>query len=286
MRPLHALQLALAVAQPAAGWLLQALATQEVLPLFFGNGSTTSYVMVTTTAPLTVSPTSTYTTYASDYIWGNGYNGENLNHSPINITIELFVLPNVTNLPVSSFSDWNSVEETGTASPTIETFYYAPVTLSNPATCTKTSFTYTDSLGVSLPDSLVPQATDSSVAAYVTTYVTTVSTDLGGQAVTTSRCDVYLNSQADPSAEIDGAEYYLTECVDPRRSTCSAGQNQQATGSGGCRGVYPTGAASNPTVTSTGSAATATKTGGATSLRGSVGLLNLLISVWALHLLV
>lgn len=128
--------------------------------------------------------------------------------------------------------------------------YYAPVTLSNTTSCIKTIFTYTDSIDVALPDSLTAQSTESSLATYVTTYSSTISTNLGGQAVITSRCDVYLNSEAVPSATIlnDG---YMTERVDPRRATCSAEENQKATGSGGCNGLYPPTGTSNPTATST-----------------------------------
>ncbi|KAH8705482.1 hypothetical protein BGW36DRAFT_435343 [Talaromyces proteolyticus] len=287
MRPLHAILLFFTVAQPSVAWLLQYFATKTVLPLLSG-GSTTSLAPLITTAPLTISPTSTSTSYSTDYVFGNGYGGGGFNEARINVTVELLVLPNVTNLPVSDFHIWDPPVETATASPTIESYYYAPVTLSNPASCTQTTFTYTDSVAISLPDTYVAQATATSIATYVTTYVSTISTNLGGQAVTTSRCDVYFNSEAIPSAEILDADHYLTECVDPRRSTCSAGENQEATGSGGCRGVYPPtrAAVSDPTSTSAdGSSAQPTKSGGAASFKGSVGSLSCLVSVWGLYLI-
>lgn len=269
--------LSLIWAQPSVAWRVTYYATETVLPLAWG-GKTTTITPVVTTAPLTVSPVSTSTDYSTDYVQGKG-----IASGIINVTTEYFILPNVTGLPVSAFYLFAPPKESSTASPTITTRYYVPVTLSNPTSCTKTTFTYTDSVGVVLPDSLTAQATDSSLATYVTTYVSTISTNLGGQAVTTSRCDVYLNSEAVPSATI-GNNGYITECVDPRRSTCSAGQNQKATGSGGCNGLYPPTGTSNPASTSTaGGAAQPTKTGGATVTRrsmGSIGIWSLVLGAW------
>lgn len=269
--------LSFAWAQPSAAWLVTYYATETVLPLAWG-GSTISITPVVTTEPLTVKPISTSTDYNTDYAGGG-----NLASGIINVTTEYFILPNITGLPVSAFYLFGKPADSNTASPTITTHYYAPVTLSNPTSCTKTTFSYTDSVDVDLPDTLTAQATDSSLATYVTTYVSTIRTDLGGQAVTTSRCDVYLNSKAIPSATIfnDG---FLTECVDPRRATCSAGENQKATGSGGCNGIYPPTGASNPTSKSTaGGAEQPTKTGGASITRQSIVpivLWSLGISVW------
>jgi hypothetical protein len=268
--------LSFGLAQSSAAWQLTYYATETVLPLAWG-GKTTTITPVVTTAPLTVSPVSTSTAYSTDYA-----QGKKLDHGKINVTTEYLILPNVTGLPVSAFYLFAPPSESTTASPTITTRYYVPVTLSNPASCTKTTFTYTDSIDVVLPNSLTAQATDSSLAAYVTTYISTISTNLGGQAVTTSRCDVYLNSKAVPEATIliNGL---ITECVDPRRSTCSAGDNQKATGSGGCNGVYPPTGASNPTSTSTaGTTKQPTKIGGASVARQSIGLLGL----WSLVMVV
>jgi hypothetical protein len=255
------------LAQSSAAWQLTYYATETVLPLAWG-GKTTTITPVVTTAPLTVTPISTSTAYSTDYA-----QGRKLDHGKINVTTEYLILPNVTGLPVSAFDLFAPPSESSSA--TITTHYYVPVTLSNPASCTKTTFTYTDSIDVVLPNSLTAQATDSSLAAYVTTYVSTISTNLGGQAVTTSRCDVYLNSKAAPEATILN-NGLITECVDPRRSTCSAGENQKATGSGGCNGLYPPTGASNPTSTSTaGTAEQPTKTGGASVASQSIGLLGL-----------
>lgn len=269
--------LSFVLTQPSAAWQVTYYATETVLPLAWG-GKTTTITPVVTTAPLTVTPISTSTAYSTDYA-----QGRQLDHGRINVTTEYLILPNVTGLPVSAFYLFAPPSESNTASPTIITHYYVPVNFSNPKSCTKTTFTYTDSIDVVLPDSLTAQATDSSLAAYVTTYVSTISTNLGGQAVTTSRCDVYLNSQAVPEATILN-NGYLTECVDPRRSTCSAGQNQKATGSGGCNGLYPPTAASNPTSTSTaGTAEQPIKTGGASVVKqsiGSLGLWSMVMCIW------
>lgn len=269
--------LSFVLAHLAAAWQVTYYATETVLPLAWG-GKTTTITPVLTTAPLTVKPISTSTDYSTDYA-----QGKKLDRGKFNVTTEYLILPNVTGLPVSAFYLFAPPLGSTTASPTITTRYYVPVTLSNPASCTKTAFTYTDSIDVVLPSSLTAQATDSSLAAYVTTYVSTISTNLGGQAVTTSRCDVYLNSKAVPEATILN-NGLITECVDPRRSTCLAGENQKATGSGGCNGLYPPTGASNPTSTSTaGQAAQPTKTGGASVVRrsvGSLGLCSLAIGAW------
>jgi hypothetical protein len=278
MHSITALLLPLMVAQLSAAWQITYYATQTVLPLAWG-GTTTAITPVITTGPLTVTPISTSTDYATTHA-----QGRNLIHGEINVTTEYLILPNITGLPVSPFYLFNPPSDSTTASPTVTTHYYVPVTISNPALCTKTTFTYTDSIEVGLHDSLTAQATESSLAKYVTTYVSTISTNLGGQAVTTSRCDVYLNSEAVPSATILNTGY-LTECVDPRRSTCSAGENQKATGSGGCNGLYPPTGSSKPTTTATTAGSEgATKTGGASiAVRsiGSLGLWSLIISVWS-----
>lgn len=278
MRLLYAIIISLTVAQPSSAWLVEYLATETVLDLLSG-GKTTSVTPVVTTAPLTVTPTSTSTDFGTDYVTETGFD-----LARINITTKYLVLPNGTDLPVSPFYAFAPPTATNTASPTIITHYYIPNTISNPETCTKTSFTYTDSIQVQLPDSLTQQATESSLATFVTTYLSTISTNLGGQAVTTLRCDVYLNSKAVPSIGLGGAEHYLTECVDPRHSTCTAGENQQATGSGGCGGVYPpTGGSSIVSTSTVGSPASSTQTGSAS--RGGCSIaaaraLSFLIIVW------
>jgi hypothetical protein len=68
----------------------------------------------------------------------------------------------------------------------IATRYFAPYTITQPTTCTKTSFLCTSSAVVFPTDPFWPgidiavQATQPDEAIVVTTYVVTVSTDLGG----------------------------------------------------------------------------------------------------------
>ncbi|KAJ5397065.1 hypothetical protein N7509_005178 [Penicillium cosmopolitanum] len=276
MRFPHTLLL-LAVAQLSTAWLVKYYATEEIK---HGWGTTvqTTVSPVVTTAPLTVEPTSTSTTYSTDYITrtdGGNYR--------INVTIEYLILPNVTNLPISAFYVWDP--PVPTQNPSVTTNYYLPVTLSNPASCTKTEFTYTDSARILLPKFLKAQATESTIATFVSNYVSTISTNLGGQEVTTSRCDVYMNDKIVPMASIDLFDYerYLTECIDPRRSMCSSGENTEATGTGGCLGVYPpTGTADSASTTTTSNGvADPTQTGAATTLRSSIRPLSILACIWA-----
>lgn len=89
------------------------------------------------------------------------------------------------------------------------------MTVKNLPSCTKTEYTYTDSAEIELPASLTAQATDESLASFVTTYASTISTNLGGHAATTTICDVYLKSDAATDAQKAFVpEYYFTECVD------------------------------------------------------------------------
>jgi hypothetical protein len=212
------------------------------------------------TAPLTVSPTSTMTSSGDEYLIatenGNG-------RAVVEVTTTYLLLPPATDLPTES--------SIMTEDPSIFTYYYVPVTVSNPESCTKTDFTYTDTIGISLPDSLTAKATDSDLALFVTTYESTISTNLGGQAVTTSICEVYFKSDAvpvgEPDIDVDDAGY-LDECVDPRRELCtSPGQNHDATGSGGCVGTYPPTQGSNGGSPTEDDSSSPTETGGAVSLR-------------------
>ncbi|KAJ5768093.1 hypothetical protein N7533_000676 [Penicillium manginii] len=267
--------LLLAVAQPSTAWLVQYYATEEIRDAWGWVTKKTTVSPVVTTAPLTVSPTSTSTAYSTHYL-----TRDDGGYYRINVTTEYLVLPNITNLPISGFLEWAPPVQT--ESPSVTTHYYLPVTLSNPASCTKTEFTYTDSASVSLPKFLKAQATESSIATFVSTYVSTISTNLGGQEVTTSRCDVYMNNKIVPMSSMDLIDYerYLTECVDPRRSMCtsSSGGNTEATGTGGCFGAYPpTGAANGASATtSNGVSGDPTQTGAATTLGSSITLLSIL----------
>lgn len=183
------------------------------------------------TAPVTPISTATYVDQSQELAVYQAPGGV-----PINVTTKYLILPN-TSLPL-----WTGqyAPTTSTIAHTnIETNYYAPVTVSNPSTCTKTTFTYTDSISIFVPDNLTPQATDPTVAAFVSSYVVTAGTDLGGQAITTTQCDVYLNSQAAPSIDPYPWDKYLDECVDPRHYICTSGGNIAATGTAGCQGTYP-----------------------------------------------
>ena len=98
--------------------------------------------------------------------------------------------------------------------------------VSNPASCTQTSYEYTTRKDVNLPYAYtdIPdasrQATEKDQALLVTTWISTLSTNLGGQAVTTSICDVYLKEGViggvGPRAELSA----MSECVDPRVYSC------------------------------------------------------------------
>lgn len=109
--------------------------------------------------------------------------------------------------------------------PTALTRYFAPVVITPPSSCTKTSFSYTSSQQVTptaLPSGMGSQATDSSEALYITTYVVTLSTDKGGQAVTTSVVDVYLSSDAVQGVQPVDQSAYLSQCIDPSSVLCAS----------------------------------------------------------------
>ncbi|KAK2926321.1 CRAL/TRIO, N-terminal domain, partial [Fusarium oxysporum f. sp. vasinfectum] len=234
LSPLRTLILPLALARLSIAWdttyyVVVRSITTEIVPDY--NQTET----VELTAPLTVSPVTERTISRTDYFVATE-NGDG--RAVVDVTTIEVRLPTSAALPTST-----SGSSAPRTEPSIETHYYAKAVVSNPSSCTKTKFTYTDSIGVSLPDSLTDQATDSSLVELVTTYVSTISTNLGGQAVTTSRCDVYFNADAVPvgypDIGIDG-ESLLSECVDPRRSHCTEdGENDAATGAGGCKGPYP-----------------------------------------------
>ena len=110
-------------------------------------------------------------------------------------------------------------------STTVSTRYFAPLTIQPPSSCTKTSFSYTSSQQV-YPGNIetsriLPEATESAQAWFITTYVVTISTDLGGQAVTTSLVDVYLSADAVRGIVPEAESILLTQCVDPSISLCA-----------------------------------------------------------------
>ncbi|KAJ5111442.1 hypothetical protein N7532_001977 [Penicillium argentinense] len=246
--------------QPAFGaWAV----TQYVIVRNITTGLIPDYVESSTVFPTaSVSPISTSTTVAHEYLYptqnGNGV-------ATISVTTSYLMLPTEpADLPVVTESP------TPTETHSIKTNYYIPVTVSNPESCTMTDFTYTDTIGISLSSALASGATDTRLALFVTTYESTISTNLGGQPVTTAVCDVYFKSNAFPVDDFRVEDdHLLSECVDPRRHVCTElGQNSAATGSGGCDGPYPPTAGSNQaTPTDYDSAAQPTETGGAGSWR-------------------
>ncbi|PKX96562.1 uncharacterized protein P174DRAFT_417586 [Aspergillus novofumigatus IBT 16806] len=182
--------------------------TQHLIVRNITTGILPDYIVESTVYPTaSVSPISTSTNVRVEYLVAtqNGFG-----RAVINVTTSYLMLPTEpTNLPILT------VPPTTTARPSIKTNYYIPVTVSNPQTCTLTDFTYTDTIGISVPSSLVPRATESDLALLVTTYESTISTNLGGQPVTTSICDVYFKSDAVPVADDDiGVNNggFLSEC--------------------------------------------------------------------------
>jgi len=153
----------------------------------------------------------------------------------------------------------------GIAASTINTTYHVAVTIDSLPSCTgKSTFHYTtvhtlsgltpsyDSTDV---QTLRTQATDPSVAAFVTTYATTLSINLGGQPVVRTVCQLYLRDGAFVGLRPTNELPYLDRCVDPRRYLACAGSLAET---GGC----PTGAetgepypptAPSPTFTGAGS---------------------------------
>lgn len=259
--------LAMAVRPALASWVV----TEYVIVRNITTGILPDYIEESTVYPTaSVSPTSTSTYVWTDYFLAtqNGYG-----RAVVNVTTSSLMLPTEpTDLPVLTKAP------TTTTRPSIKTNYYIPVTVSNPESCTLTDFTYTDTIGIEVPSLLTSRATMSDLALLVTTYESTISTNLGGQAVTTSICDVYLKSDAVPVIDgdisVDNKDL-LSECVDPRAQVCTEpGQNSAATGSGGCVGPYPPTAVSHQaSATGNGSGARPTETGGAGSLQSEMGCL-------------
>ena len=192
--------------------------TETEIFLFSGGQSTSTYnIKVYPTGSVTPTSTNISTTLASSTAnvigWSLTY--------PITLT-ELFLSPNASVCSAGSFGCGSP--QTTTATPIIDTSYYAPLVISAPSSCTKTSFLYTTSqtvypgsIGEDRSTELVDQATESSEALFITTYIYTLSTNLGGQAVTTTRCDVYLSDGAVLGLQSSDEAYYLSQCVDPRR---------------------------------------------------------------------
>ncbi|KAH6714594.1 hypothetical protein BKA61DRAFT_605546 [Leptodontidium sp. MPI-SDFR-AT-0119] len=197
---------------------------------------------------------------------------------------ELFLAPNASVCSAGGFRCGSS--QTTSPTSTIDTSYYAPLVISAPSSCMKTSFLYTTSrtiyarsIGEDRSTELVDQATESSEALFITTYIYTLSTNLGGQAVTTTRCDVYLSDGAVVGLQTTDEAYYLSQCVDPRRYLCTS---TSTVASGSCPttgGVYPPSGTTGGVLSTGTSVATASSTS-----KGGVGGLGALASQ-GLHLL-
>lgn len=119
---------------------------------------------------------------------------------------------------------------------------FFPRVVANPPSCTQTAFRYTTAQtilleglggGFDLVSNLRPQATQSPQLLLATTYVSTISTDLDGAVATTTKCDVYLRSDAVTGTLLSQASreaYLLDQCVDPRKWMCE----DAAAATGGC----------------------------------------------------
>jgi hypothetical protein len=266
---------------------------------YHGSHTTATYSVYPTAS---VSPTSTNTTT----ITATPYN-ELLNKQPISYAITVYNLFYAPSAPVCNVHGLNSCSPLSfnTASKTITTNYWAPVLVANPTPCTKTSFAYTTASSVFLPlETDVPDASSQAVgtdeAMLVTTYLKTLSTNLGGQAVTTSVVDVYLKSEAIMGVPASAEEYPLSQCVDPRQYSCSSLSSELAQGAGYIGTVVPTcqlsGQAYPPTTVTGGAistpasgtaAASASKTGAASDLRvstavgsSSLVLVGFMVQLW------
>lgn len=255
-----------------AGWTYTDYLTTTTLHFLSGESTVTSTYYMKVYPTDSVRPTSTNITTA--LISDRGEQGKTT--YPITIT-QLFLSPT----DISCSSDLGlgcSPSETATPTTTIDTSYYAPLVVSAPSSCTETSFLYTTphpvlatGIGSSHDTNLADQATQSSEALFVTTYLYTLSTNLGGQAVTTTRCDVYLNDEAVLGLRPGEEAFYLDQCVDPRRYLCTS---TTTVDSGACEvtgGAYPPdGKTGGVEGTGTGTSPTASPTGGV----GGLGALS------------
>jgi hypothetical protein len=137
-----------------------------------GGESTATYnIKVFPTGSVTVTSTNISTGLAS-------YTGDVIFDTlayPMTVT-ELFLPPNASVCSAGGYRRGSS--QTTSPTPTIDTSYYAPLVISAPSSCTKTSFLYTTSrtiharsIGEDRSTELVDQATESSEALFITTYI-------------------------------------------------------------------------------------------------------------------
>ncbi|KAK4099300.1 hypothetical protein N658DRAFT_498448, partial [Parathielavia hyrcaniae] len=190
----------------------------------FSTWSTTSSISVIPTGAATPIASSISTTLVGDF--------------EVTIT-DLFYSANASGICTPRIGGdrctTTTTPQTTTTTATITTHYYAPVVISNPASCTLTSFAYTSARPFyldALPSRAIPdfdsQATESVHALAVTTFVSTLSTNLGGQDVTASVCEVYLREDAFAASPSGGGGSPVVptggvhmQCVDPRVYECS-----------------------------------------------------------------
>lgn len=190
-------------------------------------GESTSSTLTTTVLPTgSVTPISTNvstTVYAETPLGAIGTNGKYI----VTVT-DLYLAPNAsacTNFDEDLQTTCKAPSYSALATQAITTRYFAPVLIQNPSSCTKTSFSYTSSTAVypmyNMPSLIFEEATASSEALFVTTYVVTLSTDLGGQAVTTTYADVYLDASAVVNITVlDPTASFLSQCIDPSSALC------------------------------------------------------------------
>lgn len=188
---------------------------------------------ITTTTSIAIYPTgavsATSTNTSTSLFTSGGYK--------LALTVfDLFYEPNVAVCTRSRLSPCGPTPNLSRTSDSITTTYWAPVLIANPTSCTKTSFAYTTASTVVLPSLWIldaaQQATQSVQALVVTTYISTLSTNLGGQAVTTTVCDVYLRGDAVLGVPYVAESIILTECVDPRDYRCRQLSSAIAAGAG------------------------------------------------------
>jgi hypothetical protein len=209
----------------------------------FGFGSTIPTTVIFTVSPTgPVSPTKTEITTVEATL---------VEQAVLNITVtDLYLAPGASVCSNDQFTC--SASTTAATLNTIDTSVWAAVTISNPSTCTQTSFIYTTSSVVVLSDlyvgyqtfqTVLNEATDTGPngeALFVTTFVSTVSVDLGGQPITQTFCDIWLKNGALQSLALNENEVnYLAECVDPRRYLCNGDSGSSATCGTDWIGTYP-----------------------------------------------
>ncbi|KAF4637547.1 hypothetical protein G7Y89_g518 [Cudoniella acicularis] len=233
------------------------------------NTSSTLSVIVEQNYPVTYNITVTNIFVAPDAPWC------------LNTGTQRLCSYNTPPLPVGS--NLNSADTTR---------YWAPLTITPPASCTKTSFSYTSSQeqNPELPGAngqiLLAEATESPQALFITTYAITIETGIG-QAGTLSVMDVYLRSDAILGIQPTAEAQYLNQCVDPSSILCTMSSSiSLGLFGGGYDSYLSTGCGpTNPiTYPPKGAAVTSsplsTKSKSGAQGRGGARHLGLLVGVW------